>query len=89
MHMYHKADMVLNTLNELISLGHRVITTRTIKYLNDIEKSDKSINNFIWRNLEVLEKMGFLKLLKKKPVKKYELPKEQILIKEVSLYHDL
>lgn len=78
MHMYHKGKMVVDTLNQLISLGHRIVTCRTIKALNDIAKSDKSANNFIWRNLEVLEKKGHIKLLKNTPVKRYELPTKSI-----------
>jgi len=82
-HMYHKAEMVIDTINQLISLGHRIITTKTIKALNDIEKSDRSTNNFIWRNLEALEKKGLIKLLKNKPTRRYELPKNPIKFVEV------
>lgn len=82
-HLYHKGEMVLNSINQLISIGHRIITTKTIKGLNDIEKSDRSNTNWIWLNLAVLEKHGFIRLVKNAPRKKYELPKEELNMIEV------
>ncbi len=73
--------MVLDTINQLILVGnYKIITTKIIRVYNDIPASDRSARNFIWRNLEVLEKKGLLKLIKKKPTKRYELPKKPISI---------
>lgn len=84
MHMYHKADMVINTINEMILLGHyKIITTKLIKVYNDIPKSDRSATNFIWYNLKALEEKGLIRLLKRTPVKKYELPTNPIELEEV------
>lgn len=85
MHMYYKAEMVIDTINHFISKGRHVITARSIKKFNEIENSDRSLNCFIWRNLEVLEKKGILKQIKEKPIRKYLLPKNPIEFSEVKL----
>ena len=84
MHLYYKGKMVLDTINKLISKHYTIITVRTIKAFNDIDKADRSTNNYIWRNLEILEKEGFIKLLGNKPIRIYKLPKEPIILEEVS-----
>jgi len=83
--MFHKYEMVIDTINQLISKGHYMITCKKIKSFNGIDKSNRSINNYIWRNLEVLEKKGFLEQIRKKPVRKYLLPKIPIELEEVAL----
>lgn len=81
--MFHKGEMVINSINKAISKGYHVISVRTIKRLNNIDKSDRSINNYIWRNLEVLEKKGFLEKIKEAPLRKYILPTTPINLNEV------
>ncbi len=81
--MYHKAEMVIDTINKLISINYPVVTTKIIKAYNDIPKEDRSLNNFIWRNLEILEKAGIIELIKRKPFRKYKLPREIIKLEEV------
>lgn len=83
--MYHKGIMVLNTINQLIVKGHRIVTSKTIRILNNIAESDRTTINFIWLNLDFLCDKGFIKLIKTTPIKKFELPKEPIEIEELIL----
>lgn len=83
-HMYYKGIMVLNTVNKLISEGHRIITSKTVRVLNNIKNSDRSTINFIWRNLEFLENKGFITLIKNTPIRRYKLPKNPIELEEDS-----
>ncbi|UPO70960.1 hypothetical protein QKV40_gp06 [Varidnaviria sp.] len=78
--MYHKGSMVLSTINQLISTGQRVITSRTIRIFNDIDKSDRSSINFIWRNLKFLNENGFIEKYSDTTPIKYRLPLSEIKI---------
>jgi len=82
--MYHKGSMVLDTINQLISTGARVITSRTIRIFNNIDKSDRSSINFIWRNLKFLNENGFIEKYNDTTPIKYRLPLTEIKIEGVT-----
>jgi len=81
-HAYYYFDLVLETVNECIKKKVNIITTRTIRMLNHIKSSDRYKIQYIWRNLDFLEKNGFIELYKKNP-KRYKLPQKEIKIEEV------
>lgn len=62
----------------MISVGKRVVTTKTIRIFNNIESSDHSSVNLISRNLDYLANRDIITLIKDKPLKMYKLPKEPI-----------
>lgn len=76
--MYRKGHMVINTINEMIAVGKRTVTTKTIRIFNNIASSDRSSVNLISRNLDYLANRGFITLIKDIPLKMYNLPKEPI-----------
>jgi len=76
-------DLVLNTLNECIRNEVNIISVKSIRRRNDIESSDRSKINFIWRNLEFLEKNGFIMIHNDKLPKQYKLPQTEIRMQEV------
>lgn len=81
--MYHKADMVINTINHLISINYFLVSVKIIREYNEIKKSDRSTINFIWRNLELLAEKGIITQTRVKPAKRYRLPKKPILLEQV------
>lgn len=81
--MPYYIDLVLKTLNECIRNEVNIITVKSIRRRNDIESSDRSKINFIWRNLEFLEKNGFIKIHNNKLPKRYKLPQTEIKMQEV------
>jgi len=81
--MPYYIDLVLKTLNECIRNKVNIITVKSIRKRNGIESSDKCKINFIWRNLEFLEKYGFIEIYNNKIPKRYKLPQTEIKIQEV------
>ena len=81
--MPYYIDLVLKTLNECIRSKVNIITVKSIRRRNGIDSSDRCKINFIWRNLEFLEKYGFIEIYINKRPKRYRLPQKEIKIKKV------
>ncbi len=82
--MYFYFDTVLGTINNLIELGIDITDTKRIRRANNINSRDHCRINFIWRNLEYLEKHGYIELIENTKPKQYRLPKTKIFhLKEV------
>ena len=74
--------MVVNTINEMISVGVHIVTTKTIRIFNNIASSDRSSIKFISINLDYLANEGFITLIENIPFKMYKLPKKPIELEE-------
>lgn len=77
--MYY-LENVLSAINELIGMGVRLVNTKKIRRVLDLDSSEKSKIYFIWRYLEILEEKGYLELYQETPSRMYRLPENKIQI---------
>lgn len=75
--------LTMEAINEQISRGNLIINAKRIRQYHNFSSSDKSKINFIWRNLERLEKEGLIELYLNKSPKVYKLPHELLKIENL------
>lgn len=64
---------VKKTINSFYDRNIHIITVKKIRKDLDIDASDRSKINFIWRILEHFESEGYLIQIKQKPTKQYKI----------------
>ena len=75
--------LTLEAINNFIARGKTIVDVKRVRKYYNISQSDKSKINFIWRSLELLEKIGFITKYLNKTPKIYKLPSKIIKIENV------
>jgi len=66
---------VKKAINSFYDRNIHIISVKKIRRYLDIDASDRSKINFIWRILEHFESEGYLIKIKEKPTKQYKIAK--------------
>jgi hypothetical protein len=71
-------EETLSALNQLIIEGHTLVDTKKVRRKLGIQSSNRSLIQFIWKNLEIIASKGYLTLYNNKSPREWLLPKRCI-----------
>ncbi len=88
-HVYRCFEDTIKAINFYINSKTYFIDVKKIRKHLNIESSNRSKINFIFRNLDVLAEHGFIEKLKTSKTYSYKLPRNQVVIrykKEINIF---